>query len=51
MEYLDLRTWHVSDDGIAKLGELKNLKTIWIDGDQGDWRNKLQGLLPGVKIE
>ena len=50
LEHLDLSGWHVNDEGIAKLRELKNLKTVHIglSDDQGDRRKRLQGLLPGV---
>ncbi len=53
LELLDLRGWDVSDDGIATLRELKNLKTIYIglSKDEEERRKKLQGLLPGVSIE
>ncbi len=53
LEDLDLHDWNVSDDGIKKLRELKSLKTIHIDvpSDQPDRRDRLQALLPGVKIE
>ena len=50
LEHLGLDGWHVSDEGIAKLRELKNLKTLHI-GIPEDRRNRLQTLLPGVKIE
>jgi hypothetical protein len=48
-----LSGWHVSDDGIATLRELKNLKAIYIGPSpiQGDRRMILKGVLPGVKIE
>ena len=38
LEYLDLGGWHVGDEGIAKLRELKNLKSVRIElpEDQGD---------------
>ncbi len=53
LEYLDLGGWHVGDEGLAKLRELKNLKTLRIDipADQGDRRKRLQELLPGLVIE
>ena len=53
LEYLDLEGWHVSDEGIAKLRGLKNLKTVrfGLAPDQEDRRKKLQELLPGVIIE
>jgi hypothetical protein len=53
LEYIDLGGCHVSDEGIAKLRELKNLKSVHIDlpEDQGERRKRLQELLPGVVIE
>ncbi len=53
LDYLDSSGWHVSDEGIATLRELKKLKTIRVGltPDQEDRRKRLQGLLPGVKIE
>ena len=53
LELLDLRGWDVSDDGIATLRELKNLKTVYISlsKDEEERRKKLQGLLPGVIFE
>jgi hypothetical protein len=53
LQDLSVYGWHVSDEGIAKLRELKNLKTIFIglSADQQARRNKLHGLLPGVTIE
>jgi hypothetical protein len=53
LEILDLRGWHVSDEGIATLRELKNLKSLYLDlsKEQADRRKRLQGLLPGVKID
>ncbi len=53
LEVLDLRGWQVSDDVIATLRELSNLKTIYrgLSKDDGERPKRLQGLLPGVKIE
>jgi hypothetical protein len=53
LEDLTVQGWHVTDQGIAKLRELKNLKTIRIglSKDEGDRRQSLQALLPGVTIE
>ncbi len=53
LDFLDLSGWHVSDEGIATLRELKKLKTlrVGLSQDQADRRNKLQALIPGVIIE
>jgi hypothetical protein len=53
LQYLNLAGWHVSDEAIATLSELKNLKSICVglSEDQRDRRDKLQRLLPGVKVE
>jgi hypothetical protein len=42
----------VSDEGIAKLRELKNVKTVifGLSKDQQDRKDRLHRLLPGVLI-
>ena len=54
LEELAVFGWHVSDEGTAKLRELKNLKTVIIGiakGQQDDRKDRLRRLLPGVLIE
>jgi hypothetical protein len=53
LEYLNMSGWFTSDLGLARLRELKNLKTVHIGLSQGedDRRKKLQAVLPGVGIE
>jgi Leucine Rich repeat len=53
LEHVYMGGWHISDEGIAQLRELKNLKSVAIglSRDQQDRRNRLQALLPGVKID
>jgi hypothetical protein len=53
LEDLALRGSRFSDAGIATLRALKNLKTVFIglSKDERDRRNRLQALLPGVKID
>src|SRR5262249_51493484 len=50
LEHLELDGSHLSDEGIATLRKLTNLKTINM-GLPSDRRDRLQRLLPGVKIE
>jgi hypothetical protein len=53
LEDLDVHTWQLGDEGIAKLRALPNLKVVrlYLSDDQQPRRDKLERLLPGVKIE
>jgi hypothetical protein len=53
LEQLDTGGWHVSDEGLAKLRDVKNLKKVYlgISKDQEARRQRLQGLLPSVTID
>jgi hypothetical protein len=53
LEQLDTGGWHVTDEGLAKLRDLNNLKKVYlgISKDQEARRQRSQGLLPGVTID
>jgi len=53
LEDLAVVGWHLSDEGISKLRELKNLKTVMIglSKDEQDRKDRLHRLLPGLLIE
>jgi hypothetical protein len=53
LEQLDTGGWHVTDEGLAKLRDLKNLKKVYlgISIDQEARRQRSQGLLPGITID